>query len=211
MENSTWIDVSLPITDALLTWPTDPKYRIYKFASFERGNPCNASEVSMSVHTGTHIDAPAHFIKDGVTIEAWKPEITIGKCRVVRIENEYEITEEEVREKNIQPGERIIFKTHNSDEAWWKKPFNPRFVSVSPGAASYLAGVKPLCIGIDYLSVGGPDTGVLTHQHLLGAGIWLVESLDLTKIEEGKYELIFMPVNLGGSDGAPGRALMRKV
>jgi arylformamidase len=210
MLHSNWIDVSLPVNDTLLTWPTDPEYRIYKFASFERGNPCDASEVSMSVHTGTHIDAPAHFIKGGTTIEGWKPEITIGKCRVVMIENEYEITEEEVREKKIQMGERIIFKTHNSDSNWWEKPFNPKFINVSPGAASYLAEVKPLCIGIDYLSVGGPETGVLTHQYLLGANIWLVESLNLTKIKPGEYEMIFMPVNLTGSDGAPGRALLRQ-
>lgn len=209
--DTNWIDVSLPVTENLLTWPTDPEYKIYKFASFERGNPCNASEVSMSVHTGTHIDAPAHFIRDGKTIESWKPEITIGLCRVIEIDHPEEITEEEIRSKNIQPGERVIFKTNNSKINWWEKSFNPKFVNVSPPAAAYLATIKPLCIGIDYLSVGGQETGVLTHQHLLGAGIWLLESLNLQQIEEGNYELIFMPVNLSGSDGAPGRALMRKV
>lgn len=205
------MDVSLPVSESLLTWPTDPEYKIYKFASFERGNPCNASEVSMSVHTGTHLDAPAHFIRDGKTIEAWRPEITIGPCRVIAIEHPEEITEEEIKSKEIQPGERIIFKTKNSNTSWWEKPFDPKFVNVSPAAAAYLAGIKPLCIGIDYLSVGGPETGVLTHQHLLGAGIWLLESLNLQAIEPGKYDLIFMPVNLAGSDGAPGRALMKKV
>ncbi len=207
---SNWIDISVPVTEGITTWPTDPVFQLKKFASFEKGDPCNASHVSMSVHTGTHIDAPSHFIKNGATIGTWEPEITIGKCRVISIENTKEITEEEVIKHHIQPKERIIFKTHNSYIEWWNKPFNPGFINISPAAAALLAKIKPLCIGIDYLSVGGPKTGVETHQHLLGAGIWLIESLNLTKTEAGEYELIFMPINLYDSDGASGRALLRK-
>lgn len=207
----TWIDVSLPVTEKILSWPSDPVYRKNKFASFDKGKPCDASEVSMSVHTGTHIDAPAHFILNGNTISSWTPEITIGKCRVLVIENSKEVTEEELVKYSIQKGERVIFKTRNSNGTWWEKPFNPDFVCISPKAAAYLASVKPLCIGIDYLSIGSPTTGVEAHQHLLGAGIWLVESLDLSKIDAGNYEFIFMPVNLADSEGAPGRALMKKI
>ncbi len=207
---SNWIDISVPVTEKILSWPTDPVFRISEFASFEKGKPCRASEISLSVHTGTHIDAPAHFIKEGDTMGKWIPEITIGKCRVIKIENPDEITEEEISKHNIQEGERILFRTHNSDSNWWEKPFNPNFINVSPKAAAYLAKIKPLCIGVDYLSVGSPETGVETHQHLLGAKIWLIESLNLTKIEPGNYELIFMPVNLYNAEGAPGRAIVSK-
>ena len=207
--NSTWKDISIPITDKTLTWPTDPVFRINQFASFTKGNPCDASEISLSVHTGTHIDAPAHFINGGATTDHWKPEITIGPCRVVIIEDPKEITEEELLKHKIQPNERIIFKTHNSDIRWWEKPFNPGFICITPKAAALLAQLKPLCIGIDYLSVGSPDTGIETHQRLLGAGIWLIESLDLTEIRPGNYELIFMPMNLHYADGAPGRAILK--
>jgi arylformamidase len=207
--DSTWKDISIPVIDKILTWPTDPVFRINQFASFTKGNPCDASEISLSVHTGTHIDAPAHFIKGGASIDQWKPEITMGACRVVMIENPKEITEEELLKHNIQANERIIFKTHNSATKWWEKPFDPHFVCITPKAAAMLAKLKPLCIGIDYLSVGSPETGIETHQHLLGAGIWLIESLDLTRIQPGNYELIFIPMNLHNADGAPGRALLR--
>jgi arylformamidase len=207
---STWIDISIPVTTTVTTWPTDPEFRLKKFASYEQGNPCDASEACMSVHTGTHIDAPLHFIKGGLPIGAWEPEITIGTCRVVEILNPIAITEEEVSGHDVQPNERIIFKTKNSSEKWWDKNFNENFIHISPKAATLLAKIKPLCIGIDYLSVGGPATGVETHQHLLGAGIWLIESLDLTKITPGNYDLIFMPVNFCDAEAAPGRALVRK-
>ncbi len=207
---SNWVDISVPVTEKILMWPTDPIFRLRRFASFAEGNPCIASEITLSVHTGTHIDAPAHFIKEGDTMGTWKPEITIGQCRVVTIENPKEITAEEISILNIQEGERIIFKTKNSDSNWWEKPFNPHFISISPKAAILLAKLKPLCLGIDYLSVGSPETGVETHQHLLGAGIWLIESLDLTKISPGNYELIFMPMNLYEAEGAPGRAILSK-
>lgn len=206
---NSWIDISVPIDNRILTWPTDPVFTLKKFAAFENGKPCDASEVSLSVHTGTHIDAPAHFINGGDRVAKWSPEITMGPCRVVEIKNKKAITAEEISGFNIQKGERILFKTANSDSEWWTKEFNPEFVHVAPDAAKLLASIKPLSIGIDYLSVGSPVTGVETHQHLLGAGIWLVETLDLTKIKPGNYEFIFLPVKFMDAEGAPGRALIR--
>lgn len=205
-----WIDISVPVDTKLLTWPSDPVYRLAKFASFDSGKPCDASETAMSVHTGTHIDAPAHFINGGEKMIAWKPEITCGPCRIVEIKSSVAVTAEEVATLNIQKGERIIFKTKNSDRIWWNEPFNEKFIHIAPDAAKLLAQLKPLSIGIDYLSVGSPTTGVETHQHLLGANIWLIETLDLTKVSAGNYELIFLPVNLTEAEAAPGRALVKK-
>jgi len=209
--NSTWIDISIPVTEAILSWPSDPVYKQKKFASFDSGKPCDASEVSMSVHTGTHIDAPSHFIQNGKTMDSWTPESTIGKCRVIEIEDSKEVTDSELLKHAIQKGERILFRTKNSSSKWWEKSFNENFICISPGAAAYLAKIKPLCIGVDYLSIGSPLTGVEAHQHLLGAEIWLIESLNLCSITAGNYELIFMPVNLASAEGAPGRALIKKV
>ena len=151
--NSTWIDISIPVTEAILSWPSDPVYKQKKFASFDSGKPCDASEVSMSVHTGTHIDAPSHFIQNGKTMDSWTPESTIGKCRVIEIEDSKEVTDSELLKHAIQKGERILFRTKNSSSKWWEKSFNENFICISPGAAAYLAKVKPLCIGIDYLSI----------------------------------------------------------
>ncbi|MCS6823763.1 MAG: cyclase family protein [Cytophagaceae bacterium] len=210
MQNN-WIDISIAVMEDVTKWPTDPNFELKNFAAFEWGHPCDASMVSMSVHTGTHIDAPAHFINGADRIGKWSPEITIGPCRVVNIDHPGYITREELIELNIQAGERILFKTQNSATDWWHHPFNPEFVHFSEDAAAYIAEVKPACIGIDYVSVGGPENGPEVHRHILGAGVWIIESINLNHVEAGEYELIFMPVNLAMAEGAPGRALLRKI
>jgi arylformamidase len=205
------MDISLAMDQQLLTWPSDPVYRLHKFASFESGKPCDASEVSMSVHTGTHIDAPAHFIQGGATMMAWKPEITCGPCRIVEIEHSTAITADELIPLNIKQGERVLFRTKNSDKIWWQQAFDESFIHIAPDAAALLAALKPACVGIDYLSVGSPTTGVETHQLLLGANIWLLESLNLTQVIPGTYELLFLPIHLSEAEAAPGRALIKKL
>jgi arylformamidase len=208
--NQNWIDISVAITPAITTWPSDPTFEHKKFAAFEWGAPCDASQISLSVHTGTHIDAPAHFIQGGDTVGKWNPTDTMGPCRVVEIGHPLFITKDELMQKNILPRERILFKTQNSKHTWWLHPFNPQFVHFSEEGAEYLASLKPACIGIDYLSVGGPENGPEVHRHLLGAGIWIVESLNLCDIEPNEYDFIFMPINLYEAEGAPGRALLSK-
>ena len=164
----------------------------------------------MAAHTGTHIDAPSHFRKSGVSIDKMPHTATIGKARVIEIADNELITLRELKSHRIKKGERILFKTQNSNTRWDNKNFKKKFVHLSIEAAKLLADKKVQTIGIDYLSIGGYAGNVgQGHESILKLGIWVIEGLNLSKIKAGKYELNCLPIKIAGSDGAPARALLR--
>src|SRR5205085_6333224 len=117
----------------------------------------------------------------------------------------------EIAGQRIKKGERILFKTRNSKKSWKSDQFDEDFVYISQEAARYLAEKQVMTVGIDYLSVGGfKKDGVETHHALLGAGIWVIEGLNLARVKPGQYELVCLPIKLEGAEGAPARALLRK-
>ena len=176
----------------------------------ERGDVCNVSSLAFGSHTGTHMDAPLHFIRNGRTLDKMPLDATIGPCRVIEIKDGESVKIAEIENQRIKPGERILFKTRNSRRSWKSDNFDEDFVYISKEAATFLAHAKIRTVGIDYLSVGGfHKDGVETHHALLGAGIWIIEGLNLAKIKPGKYELNCLPIKILGSDGAPARALLR--
>lgn len=191
-------------------WPDNPEIRIDKMLDMDRGDVCNVSVLSFGSHTGTHMDAPLHFIKKGKSLDQMPFEATIGPARVLEIKHKEAVTVEEIVPYKIKAGERILFKTRNSRHSWNTDEFDEDFVYISKEAASYLAEKKVMTVGIDYLSVGGfRKDGVETHRALLGAGIWVIEGLNLGKIKAGRYELCCLPIKVLKSDGAPCRALLR--
>jgi arylformamidase len=207
-----WIDVSVPVRSGMVHWPGDPEVRLERTKSIAEGEEANLTRVSMSAHTGTHMDAPLHFFEDDPGIETFPLDIALGRARVVLIEGEEPIDRGHVEELDLQSGERVVFRTTNSDRRWWEREFNPKFVHVSVEAAELLGEVGVALVGVDYLSVGGYRTdGAETHRALLGAGVWVVEGLDLSEVEPGDYDLICLPVKLVGGDGAPARVLLRAV
>lgn len=206
-----WIDVSVELSTELPTWPGDPALTISKFHSIDHGGAANVSELSLSVHTGTHMDAPFHFINKGHTMSSWNPDISIGIAKVFEIKTPKHITVEELKNLAIYEGDRVVFKTLNSSYEWFKKPFNKEFISFSDEGAEYLANKKVKLIGIDYLSVGGMHNGATVHNHLLGAGIWIIEGLYLHEITAGDYEINCMPVKIKDADGSPCRAIMKRI
>jgi len=173
------------------------------------GDVCNARHLKFSAHTGTHMDAPLHFVNNGESIDNLPLTATIGPARLLQIEHPEFITAEELTRYDIQPGERILFKTRH----YWDSPdFVTKFVHVNVAAARHLVERKVQTIGIDYLSIGAYEgDGVETHQILLGAGVWVIEGLHLTHLEPGNYELICLPLKILGGDGAPARAVVRKI
>ena len=194
----------------MVHWPGDPEIRKEPFRDMERGDVCNVSSLAFGSHTGTHMDAPLHFIRNGRTLDKMPLDATIGPCRVIEIKDGESVKVAEIENQRIKPGERILFKTRNSRRSWKKDNFDEDFVYISKEAAAFLAMAKIRTVGIDYLSVGGfRKDGVETHHALLGAGIWIIEGLNLAKIEPGKYELNCLPIKILGSDGAPARALLR--
>ena len=205
-----WIDVSVPVRSGMVHWPDDPEVTLERTKSIAEGEEANLTRIDMSAHTGTHMDAPLHFFDEDPGMEALPLDSVIGPARVVRIEGEEPIDRGHVEELDLRAGERVLFRTTNSDRPWWERDFDPGFVHISLEAAELLGEAAVALVGVDYLSVGGYESdGAETHRALLGAGIWIVEGLDLSEVEPGDYELICLPVKLVGSDGAPARALLR--
>ena len=208
---SPWIDVSVTLKTGMVTWPGDPPARISQPISLERGDPCTVSLLEIGAHSGTHMDAPAHFVAGGAGIDSMPLDAAIGPARVVLIGDHESITLDELEPHRIQPGERILFKTHNSDRSWETDAFAKEFVYLSAPAARHLVERRVRLVGIDYLSVGGFHAdGVETHQALLQAGIWIIEGLYLGQVRPGRVELICLPLKIAGGDGAPARALVRQ-
>lgn len=207
-----WIDISVPILDGMVHWPGDPPVRVRRTADVERGDSYTLSEISMGSHTGTHIDAPRHFLRQGLAIDNMPPEAMIGRARVIEIEDPRQVRSAALLPHHIRRGERILFKTRNSSDAWKKNGFIENFVSISLEAAEFLAGRGVRTVGIDYLSVGGYQAGGRdVHETLLGAGIWLIEGLDLSHVSIGRYDMVCLPLKIMGGDGAPARAFVKRI
>jgi arylformamidase len=207
-----WIDVSVPIAEGMLHWPGNPPVSLRRVLAIEHGDGANVSALSLGVHTGTHVDAPLHFLSGGQDVAGLDPGASIGPVRVVEIDSGVSVGRGDLEPAEPRPGERLLFKTRNSDRGWWQEPFREDFVFVSAGAAEYLADCGVALVGVDYLSVGGFATdGEATHRALLTAGILILEGLDLSSVSAGVYELVCLPLRLAGSDGAPARALLRPI
>src|SRR5215831_12508973 len=207
-----WIDVSVPLHSDMVHWPNNPPVCIERMLDIERDDTANVSKLSMGAHTGTHMDAPIHFLQAGKGIDTMPLTATIGRARVIEIRDPESIKPEELYPHHIQHGERILFKTRNSTRCWQTTDFVQDFVYISQEAARYLASQQVQTVGVDYLSVGGFfKDGVETHQALLEAGIWIIEGLNLESVLPGIVELICLPLKIEGCDGAPARAILRYI
>jgi len=208
--DAAWIDVSVTVRHGMPHWPDNPPIVMQRAMEIVRGHACNLSHVAMGVHTGTHVDAPVHFIHQAAGVDEMPLAAAMGPARVIEITNPREITADELRGHSLQAGERVLFRTSNSPRCWQADRFVEDFVYISEQAAEYLAEIMVRTVGVDYLSVGGYHAdGAKIHRILLSAGIWIIEGLDLSAVRAGRYEMICLPVKLHGSDGAPARALLR--
>ena len=206
-----WIDVSVMLRSGMVHWPGDSEVSLKRARAIDRGDRCNVSGLSLSVHTGTHMDAPLHFIRDGRSMQTMPLDATLGPARIIEIKDKESIKPQALHRHKIRRGERILFKTRNSRRAWETESFDEDFVYISKEAAQYLVDRGVRTVGVDYLSVGGfKKDGLETHLILLGASVWIIEGLDLTQVKPGRYDLICLPLKLLNSDGAPARAILRK-
>jgi arylformamidase len=206
-----WIDVTRTITVGMQVWPGDPAPEIVQTRFMDKGDSYNLSKVAMSVHTGTHMDAPRHFIRDGVPMDDLPLDAVIGEVRVIQINDPVAVRPAELP-ADLAAGERILFRTRNSTELWTKPGFQEDFVYISNEAAKVLASRDVKTVGIDYLSIGGFHNDLVeTHETILGAGIWVIEGLDLSQIEPGSYEMVCLPLKLAGVEGSPARVVLRRL
>ncbi len=203
-------DVTLTISPDLVVWPGDPKIVSERVSKIEEGAVSNVTRLELSAHTGTHVDAPFHFLEDGDTVDNLPLKLLTGRAYVVHLPDVDLITKEVVNAADIPPRtRRVLFKTKNSDHwATNSSAFNPNYVALDPAAAESLIqrGVK--LIGVDYLSVAPFEDVQPTHTVLLEAGIVIVEGLDLSEVAPGRYTLYCLPLKIAGADGAPARALL---
>ncbi|WP_199533107.1 cyclase family protein [Solidesulfovibrio fructosivorans] len=210
MPKAVWIDVSVPLRTGLPAWPGDPPTRVRRVLDLERGDPCTVSALDLCAHAGTHLDAPSHYLAGGNTLDDLPFDVVMGPARVIAITDPRAVTPEALRRHRIRPGQRILFKTANSERCWASPDFVEDFVDLSPEAAAYLAARRVRLVGVDYLSVSDhrADAAAI-HRPLLEAGIWILEGLDLSRVSPGPVELVCLPLRLAGAEGAPARALVR--
>ena len=210
---SRWIDISVPLRTGMVHWPGDPEFQMSRFADMDRDKiDYNVSMFTMGCHLGTHMDAPLHFLKDGASMDTMPIDATMGPCRVIQIDDPHWITIEELEPHQLQKGERILFKTANSERQWASDAFIRDFVHIPAPTAKYLSSIQIQTVGIDCLSVGGYETdGAECHRQLLRAGIWIIEWLNLAHVEPGNYELACLPLKMMNVEGVPARAVLRKL
>lgn len=208
-----WIDVTVPLGAQLPVWPGDPPLRFERVASIERGDAANVTRIDLGAHTGTHVDAPLHFLRDGASLDALHGDTLIGEARVIAIRGPRAIGRAELEREGVGEGERILLRTANSDAPWFRRAFQSDFVHLRPDAAAYLAERHARCVGVDYLSVGAfhdPAENAAVHRTLLEAGVWIIEGLWLGEAEDGAYDLACLPMRLEGAEGAPARVMLRR-
>ena len=204
-----WRDVSVPIRTGMVHYPGNPSVLLEFVERMECGDPANVSKLSLGVHTGTHLDAPVHFIQNASGVDLLPLETLIGAARVIDVPNTEAVTAAHLAPHSIAAGERILLRTRNSQRCWNTDEFVTDYSYLSVDAAALLAQKRVRMIGIDYLSIGRGDSGPEVHRILLGAGIVILEGLDLSQISAGRYDLICLPLRLAGCDGSPARALVR--
>jgi len=210
MKKQQIFDISLELSGDTLLYPGDPAWHSLPHKAISAGDSCNVSKISLGSHTATHVDSPLHFIPDGKGLSELPLEPYIGKARVLYFPGCSEISRELLLDKDISEGGRILFKTRSS-EFWQEKQFRQDYVGIAPDAAEYLVAKKVALIGVDYLSVESyKRPGAPTHKILLGAGIAVLEGLNLSAVEEGEYELIALPLKIKNGDGSPVRAILIK-
>ena len=207
------IDISIDISPDMVKWEGDSPVKIRQVLDVTQGAPYNLSEMKMSVHTGTHMDAPKHFLNDGALIEDFPLELLIGEVQVVDIPQDAESINAQVLEAaGMRAGiKRVLFKTRNSH--YWKthpQEFQDDFISVSLDGADYLIEQGVELVGIDYLSISPADDFRPVHSRLMKKNIAIIETLDLSEVEAGFYTLVCLPLKLRGVEGAPVRAVLMR-
>ncbi|HXF84970.1 MAG TPA: cyclase family protein [Anaerolineales bacterium] len=204
-------DISLTISPSLPIWPGDPALELVQYESMDKGAHANVTRISASVHLGTHVDAPHHFLNDGRTVEGLPLDVLTGPCYVAQLPDGIEaITSEVLDRSEIKPEmKRVLFGTRNS-HLWAKgeSKFQTDFVAITEDGAEWLVQRGIQLVGVDYLSVAPYGDSVPTHTILLKAGVVVVEGLNLSQVPRGFYHLYCLPLKIAGADGAPARAIL---
>jgi arylformamidase len=199
-------DATRPISPTMPVWPGDPPVVLERVASVERGDLLNLSRMACTVHVGTHVDAPLHFVAGAADVSSLPLDVLIGPARLVELPDADAITAESLARFDLNGVKRLLFKTRNGQLR--QDEFDTGFVALALDAAQWVIEHGVQLVGVDYLSVErfGGDGSV--HRALLSAGVVVIEGLDLRAVSPGDYALTCLPLKLVGSDGAPARVVL---
>lgn len=205
-----WIDLTVGIRNDMVHYPGNPGVELKQTEYLDRGDPANVSQLSLGVHTGTHVDAPVHFIGGAAGVDQFSIDAMIGPARVIEILDRETCTAQDLAPYDIRAGERLLLRTSNSNRVWKVDAFVEDYAHLDTSAARMLAERHVRMVGIDYLSIGRGNEGPEVHRILLGAGVMVVEGLDLSRVNEGSYDIVCLPLKILGADGAPARVAVRR-
>jgi arylformamidase len=202
-------DISQTIAEKMAVWPGDRKFRSRPTMRIKKGGSCNVAEISMSTHTGTHLDAPYHFDDSGADIASVPLHRYIGPARVVTPGCERCIAACDLQSFDWQGVERVLFRTRLRDLT--PDRFDRDYVYLARDGAEYLSALGLLLIGTDAPSIDPfASKDLQAHKELLSREVAILEGLRLEGVPDGDYELICLPLRLAGLDGSPVRAILRK-
>jgi arylformamidase len=210
---SGWIDITTPIDPQTIPiYPGDAPAKLEFLQHMDRGGKLTLSAFSMGAHTGTHVDAPMHFIKGGASLDRIPLDTFMGPVRIIDCSAEaLAIDAAELNKHEWRGAKRIFFRTRNSRKGFMTDPvFHKDFTYLAPDAAKLLADAGVVLVGVDYISAeqfGAPEPR--THRTLLGAGIPIVEGVMLQEVKPGDYELMLLPMRVIGHEAASARALIK--
>jgi arylformamidase len=204
------LDVSVPLAAGIPTYPGNPDFELQPIKRISEGGSSNVSRLVMGTHTGTHVDAPRHFIDDGIGVDALPLDLLIGRARVVEIARRGGIGPEDFEAAGLREDLRVLLKTPNS-ALWNSDGFHQGYAYVSEAGARYLVEQGVKVIGIDYLSIEQfKKPGAPAHRILLSNGVIIIEGLNLSEAEPGMYEMYCLPLPVSGGDGAPARVVLKR-
>lgn len=207
---STLIDISVPLSRDIPTWPDSPGFGMRRHLAIGAGDAANASEISMDVHCGTHVDAPLHFAEGGTDLEGVGLGPFVGDAVVADIGGHRRIGAAQLDTLALPSGtRRLLLKTPNSG-GWHRRRFEPDFAALTLDGAEWAVARGLDLIGIDYLSIQRYEDGPETHRVLLGGGVCILEGLELAGVAPGRYELWCLPLRMEDAEAGPARAVLRR-
>jgi arylformamidase len=205
------VDVSVLLAPGIATYPGNPEFEITPVKRIASGDSSNNSRLVMGTHTGTHVDAPRHFFDDRPGVDTLPLDLLIGRARVIDLPHRGGITEAHLAAAGLREDLRVLLRTPNS--ALWNTAdgFHPEYTYLTEGGARFLVDQGVKVVGIDYLSVEQfHKPGAPAHHALLGSGVVIIEGLNLSEADPGRYEMYCLPLRIAGADGAPARVVLKR-
>ena len=204
------LDVSVPLAAGMPAFPGNPEFELQPVKRMAEGGSSNVSRLVLGTHTGTHVDAPRHFIDDGPAVDALPLDLLLGRARVVEITRRGGIGAEDLASAGLREDLRVLLKTPNS-ALWNSGAFHDDYTHVTETGARYLVEQGVKVVGIDYLSIEQfRKPGAPAHRMLLSNGVIIIEGLNLAEAEPGMYEMYCLPLPVTGGDGAPARVVLKR-